>query len=667
MYSLCYLPTAGRMTLTVIKCRNLKAMDITGYSDPYVKVSLICDGRRLKKRKTTTKKNTLNPVYNEAIIFDIPPENVEQVSLSITVMDYDRYRYTVPRKIMTRQLEELTTNYTRVREQLNINNIMVRKSEELKANYTKVREQLSFYEAFKAQSLNCDMTSTTFKGKLYFFSCDKLNWLCSRAFCVSKGADLVTITSQTEQRFLLSKIKDWNWIGLNDLETEGHWVWVNNQTLNETGVQSISRMLNVPVSTVGAIIRKWKEHQFTINRPRSGAPRKIPVRGVQRIIRRVLQEPRTTQAELQEDLASAARLSQDDKDFQVQRKVELEFRQKKFRWIEWSPGFPRSIDAKEHELPKEAQFDEEKQSDFKQNSLKAIKEFDLDKTEDYFESWKDIADIENIFEHCSINNTLLENVMQDWNKDDMFGYQFLNGCNPAMISKCMQLPDKFPVTHEMVEGSLTRGHTLQEELQAGNIYIVDFEILKEVPAVSKERYLTAPICLLYKNELDQMLPIAIQDIKARGMEDVPKYYYRDDGMMIWEAINSFVSAVVKIYYGSDEAVQQDVEIQGFVKDVAFGMNNSDKFPKSLKTREQLVEYLTVVIFTASAQHAAVNFGQFDWYGWVPNSPSTMRKPPPQQKGQVDMKYIVESLPNRGSSREILATVWSLTRTESNEV
>ncbi|XP_019963382.1 synaptotagmin-10 isoform X6 [Paralichthys olivaceus] len=90
MYSLCYLPTAGRMTLTVIKCRNLKAMDITGSSDPYVKVYLICDGRRLKKRKTTTKKSTLNPVYNEAIIFDIPPENVEQVSLSIMVMDYDR-------------------------------------------------------------------------------------------------------------------------------------------------------------------------------------------------------------------------------------------------------------------------------------------------------------------------------------------------------------------------------------------------------------------------------------------------------------------------------------------------------------------------------------------------------------------------------------------------
>ncbi|VFV31486.1 low quality protein: [Lynx pardinus] len=90
MFSLCYLPTAGRLTLTVIKCRNLKAMDITGYSDPYVKVSLLCDGRRLKKKKTTIKKNTLNPVYNEAIIFDIPPENMDQVNLLISVMDYDR-------------------------------------------------------------------------------------------------------------------------------------------------------------------------------------------------------------------------------------------------------------------------------------------------------------------------------------------------------------------------------------------------------------------------------------------------------------------------------------------------------------------------------------------------------------------------------------------------
>ncbi|KAK2916290.1 hypothetical protein Q8A67_000664 [Cirrhinus molitorella] len=88
-FSLCYLPTAGRLTVTIIKATNLKAMDLTGFSDPYVKASLVCEGRRLKKRKTSIKKNTLNPTYNEALVFDIPNENIENVSLIIAVMDYD--------------------------------------------------------------------------------------------------------------------------------------------------------------------------------------------------------------------------------------------------------------------------------------------------------------------------------------------------------------------------------------------------------------------------------------------------------------------------------------------------------------------------------------------------------------------------------------------------
>ena len=32
MLSLCYLPTAGRLTATIIKAKNLRAMDITGTS-----------------------------------------------------------------------------------------------------------------------------------------------------------------------------------------------------------------------------------------------------------------------------------------------------------------------------------------------------------------------------------------------------------------------------------------------------------------------------------------------------------------------------------------------------------------------------------------------------------------------------------------------------------
>ncbi|KAK3508274.1 hypothetical protein QTP70_018385, partial [Hemibagrus guttatus] len=72
--------------------------------------------------------------------------------------------------------------------------------------------------------------------KCYYFSSFKLTWTQSRDYCVAKGGHLVIITSQTEQDFVVSKIGETHWIGLNDLETEGQWMWVNNQALKETGI-----------------------------------------------------------------------------------------------------------------------------------------------------------------------------------------------------------------------------------------------------------------------------------------------------------------------------------------------------------------------------------------------------------------------------------------------
>ncbi|KAL1471318.1 hypothetical protein MTO96_023725 [Rhipicephalus appendiculatus] len=46
--------------------------------------------RESRKKKTSVKKSTLNPVFNEALVFDVPPENVDDVNLAIKVVDYDR-------------------------------------------------------------------------------------------------------------------------------------------------------------------------------------------------------------------------------------------------------------------------------------------------------------------------------------------------------------------------------------------------------------------------------------------------------------------------------------------------------------------------------------------------------------------------------------------------
>ncbi|KAJ8361138.1 hypothetical protein SKAU_G00176630 [Synaphobranchus kaupii] len=71
------------------------------------------------------------------------------------------------------------------------------------------------------------------------------------------------------------------------------------------GYKTIGKQLGEKETTVGAIIRKWKKHKMTINRPLSGAPRKISPRGVSMIMRKVRDQPRTTREELVNDLKAA--------------------------------------------------------------------------------------------------------------------------------------------------------------------------------------------------------------------------------------------------------------------------------------------------------------------------------------------------------------------------
>ncbi|KAL0103288.1 hypothetical protein PUN28_017519 [Cardiocondyla obscurior] len=87
--SLCYHPSNSILTLTLLKARNLKAKDINGKSDPYVKVWLQFGDKRIEKRKTPIFKCTLNPVFNEVFSFNVPWEKIRECSLDVMVMDFD--------------------------------------------------------------------------------------------------------------------------------------------------------------------------------------------------------------------------------------------------------------------------------------------------------------------------------------------------------------------------------------------------------------------------------------------------------------------------------------------------------------------------------------------------------------------------------------------------
>jgi len=91
-FSLRYVPTSGKLTIGVLERKRLKKMDITGASDPYVKIKLLdSKGKRIgKKKKTTVKTANLNPYYNESFVFVVEENTLKKVNLEVTVLDYDR-------------------------------------------------------------------------------------------------------------------------------------------------------------------------------------------------------------------------------------------------------------------------------------------------------------------------------------------------------------------------------------------------------------------------------------------------------------------------------------------------------------------------------------------------------------------------------------------------
>ncbi|XP_019113504.2 CD209 antigen-like protein E isoform X2 [Larimichthys crocea] len=69
-----------------------------------------------------------------------------------------------------------------------------------------------------------------FGSSFYYISSVNKAWQDSREDCLQRGADLVIINSEAEQKFIRQYPK-YIWIGLTDRETEGVWKWVDGTPL----------------------------------------------------------------------------------------------------------------------------------------------------------------------------------------------------------------------------------------------------------------------------------------------------------------------------------------------------------------------------------------------------------------------------------------------------
>lgn len=157
-----------------------------------------------------------------------------------------------------------------------------------------------------------------------------------------------------------------------------------------------------------------------------------------------------------------------------------------------------------------------------------------------------------------------------------------------------------------------------------------------------------------------------RQLERRGVADevLRDYPYRDDGLLVWQAIEQWVRDYVHHHYPSDAEVGADPELQAFVaqvgayqvedasgRQVGGGIQGVGEGSQArVETRAYLVQMLTQIIWNGSAQHAAVNFPQAHEMAYSGLFSLALMGPPPSG-GPFDDAALLQMLNSRELAHE----------------
>ncbi|XP_057548300.1 linoleate 13S-lipoxygenase 3-1, chloroplastic-like [Amaranthus tricolor] len=154
------------------------------------------------------------------------------------------------------------------------------------------------------------------------------------------------------------------------------------------------------------------------------------------------------------------------------------------------------------------------------------------------------------------------------------------------------------------------------------------------------------------------------------------YPYAADGLLIWDAIENWVRSYVTHYYKHPKMVVEDWEIQAwYYEAVNVGhadVRNATWWPQ-LNTTEDLVRIITTLVWLGSAQHAALNFGQYPYGGYMPNRPVLMRRLIPDENDPEytsfmsdPQKFYLSALPSVLQTSKFIAVIDTLSTHSPDE-
>ncbi|ATB28735.1 lipoxygenase family protein [Melittangium boletus] len=220
---------------------------------------------------------------------------------------------------------------------------------------------------------------------------------------------------------------------------------------------------------------------------------------------------------------------------------------------------------------------------------------------------------------------------------------------PFVVATHRNLPDTHPVSlllRPHFEGTLYINNAAQEKLIApgGDVDMLLGGTIQANRVVAVESLLKDPDFDFNQGMLPRAL--AQRDVNDPDLE----YPYREDALLLWSAIENWVRAYVGIYYKSDSAVTEDAALQAWGAELVaenggrvkgFG---EDGVAGKLTTVEYLVQAVTMLLFTGSAQHAAVNFAQAGIMTFVPLSPGAAYRAAPVSVDDAALNPALDQYP-----------------------
>lgn len=165
-----------------------------------------------------------------------------------------------------------------------------------------------------------------------------------------------------------------------------------------------------------------------------------------------------------------------------------------------------------------------------------------------------------------------------------------------------------------------------------------------------------------KWRFDQQFPDTL--FKQRGVceQSLPNFPFREDTLDLWESIQDFVEQYLALYYTGDSLLErdskvtEDYELQNWINEMVDsrcasikgmqGLVKTDNSEQAYQIQDfnYLVKTVSLIIYTASAQHASVNYAQWPLMSYLPSVSGTLYAKAPTRSEELTMESYLKYLP-----------------------